>query len=242
MTLLADFETQHPYIDDYAIGYEQEINDSKDLPFADAPRYGRCFQLDFLRLHDNIYRIIQSEEHLLEESLANSMYDCYLQFAPAEMTVQHNRPTLVDLLDFKITGQAVRGSDFDAAVELVGTDRIGSKITDSEPMNCHETNSHMLREAPAYTITGKISQVTPSEFEVDWLGGDTIHISRSRAYGKWNELQVGDWFKGVIVRREGGEILNATLLSTIPTPKKMADSEIESFYSNLKPVVLTPSD
>lgn len=242
MTLLADFETQDPYIDDYAIGCEEGINDSKDFPCEDVPRYDRCFQSDFLKLHDNIYRVIQSEEQILEKSLANSIYVFYLQLAPTEMTVPHHGLSFVDTLEFKITGQAVRGSDFDAAVELVGTDRIGSKITDSEPMNCHETNSHMLREAPAYTITGKISQVTPSEFEVDWLGGDTIRISRSRAYGKWNELHVGDWFKGVIVRREGGEILNATLLSTIPTPKKMADSEIESFYSNLKPVVLTPSD
>ena len=105
-----------------------------------------------------------------------------------------------------------------------------------------KADSQRHRDAPAYTITGNIVGITPTDFEVDWLGGDKILISRNLTYGKWNELQVGDWFKGVIVRRIGGEILNATLLSKIPVPEIMSDTQIEAFYSKLKPVRLSPTD
>jgi hypothetical protein len=124
MTLLADFETQDPYIDDYAIGCEEGINDSKDFPCEDVPRYDRCFQSDFLKLHDNIYRVIQSEEQILEKSLANSIYACYLQLAPTEMTVPHHGLSFVDTLEFKITGQVVRVSEMDLEIDCFGGDTI----------------------------------------------------------------------------------------------------------------------
>ena len=103
-----------------------------------------------------------------------------------------------------------------------------------------KTDSQRYQEDPAYTITGNVVGITPTDFEVDWLGGDRIIISRNLTHGKWNELQVGDWFKGVIVRRNG-EILNATLLSKIPVPEIMSDTQIEAFYSKLKPARCSPA-
>jgi hypothetical protein len=104
-----------------------------------------------------------------------------------------------------------------------------------------KTDSQRHQDAPAYTITGNVVGITPTDFEVDWLGGERILVSRNLTHGKWNELQVGDWFNGVIVRRNGGEILNATLLSKIPMPEIMSDTQIEAFYSKLKPVRLSPT-
>jgi len=213
MTLLTDFEP----VDLSADGY-------LDDPSVDIEDSNESFRINsvanYKRWSEAFYRVVQSRDGrwfrgtaTIRESGEVSNATIKSKISPAELNSDN------EIVEF--CAEIMRA-------ELTSENQ--------------KTDSQRHRDAPAYTITGNVVEITPTDFEVDWLGGDRILISRNLTFGKWNELQVGDWFKGVIVRRNGGEILNATLLSKIPVPEIMSDTQIEAFYSKLKPVRLSPTD
>jgi hypothetical protein len=77
-----------------------------------------------LRLFENFYRVIQSEERHFEEAIASFDYAKFKWTPDLENAVDSDEQTADGLVDFNITGQVLKISSREAEVDCFGGDTI----------------------------------------------------------------------------------------------------------------------
>lgn len=137
-----------------------------------------------------------------------------------------------------------------SSVKIAGTTKAELAIpaSTSKPSNggskaiSLQKNGSSNPAAMVFTITGRVMKLAPTVAELEWFGGETLLVNREQMVGNWGNLNLGDWFKAVILRLPNGEVTQAILQSKILPPRYLSTAELEDVYSKIKPAELTPMD
>lgn len=90
------------------------------------------------------------------------------------------------------------------------------------------------------SVVGTLAEKTSKVLTIDWYGGSTLCVPRSRADGDWDQVQVGDWLELTVARATNGEVLRAMLLGKVPEPERFSEEELSKSYSSIPVANLDP--
>lgn len=90
------------------------------------------------------------------------------------------------------------------------------------------------------SVVGTLVEKTSKVLTIDWYGGSTLCVPRSRAEGDWDQVQVGDWLELTVARATNGEVVRAMLLGKVPEPEGFSEEELSESYSSIPVANLDP--